>query len=137
MAPSRILQNTQSPLICTPPYRGASRLCRDASERWGVWGAMSGPPTSLDDHSPSVLVRRRAVLDGHDGVVELLRGLPDAPAVDDEPLALVGELADRRDDGGRPRRPHLAEAAVARGGHHLVDGDRALGHAHAPPAHQG
>src|SRR5439155_16321406 len=28
--------------------RGAPRLRRGASERWGVWGAISGPPTTLD-----------------------------------------------------------------------------------------
>src|SRR5881227_4484697 len=28
------------------PDRGAPRLGRGASERWGVWGAISGPPTS-------------------------------------------------------------------------------------------
>src|SRR5438128_9107328 len=27
------------------PDRGAPRLGRGASERWGVWGAISGPPT--------------------------------------------------------------------------------------------
>src|SRR5438309_3107721 len=27
-------------------YRGAPRLCRGATERWGVWGAVSGPPMS-------------------------------------------------------------------------------------------
>src|SRR6266403_4728398 len=29
------------------PDRGAPRLGRGASERWGVWGAMSGPLTSM------------------------------------------------------------------------------------------
>ena len=29
------------------PHRGALRLCRGASERWGVWGAISGPPMRL------------------------------------------------------------------------------------------
>src|SRR5437764_7827365 len=29
--------------------RGAPRLRRGASERWGVWGAISGPPTTIDE----------------------------------------------------------------------------------------
>jgi hypothetical protein len=33
------------PPLATSRHRGASRLRRDAAERWGVWGAMSGPPT--------------------------------------------------------------------------------------------
>src|SRR5439155_17941840 len=30
------------------PNRGAARLRRGASERWGVWGAISWPPMSLE-----------------------------------------------------------------------------------------
>src|SRR5207248_11076042 len=38
-------------------YRGAPRLCRGATERWGVWGAISGPPMSLGaDGDPDVRV---------------------------------------------------------------------------------
>src|SRR5947207_11313725 len=31
--------------------RGAPRLRRGASERWGVWGAISGPPTTIDERA--------------------------------------------------------------------------------------
>src|SRR5688572_9114641 len=113
--PSRILQNTQSPLICSPPYSRRATAVPGRVRALGGGGGHVGAPHVLNDHGPSVLVRRRTVLDGHDGVIELLRRFPDAPAVDDEPLALVGELTDRRDDGGGPGGPHLAEAAVARG----------------------
>src|SRR5206468_6527883 len=31
------------------PARGVPRRRRGASERWGVWGAISGPPTTIDE----------------------------------------------------------------------------------------
>src|SRR5688572_1504386 len=36
-------------MLCQP--RGAPRLCRGAPERWGVWGAMSGPPTTNSERA--------------------------------------------------------------------------------------
>ena len=36
-------------MLCQP--RGAPRLRRGASERRGVWGAMSGPPTVVGGSS--------------------------------------------------------------------------------------
>src|SRR6266403_867884 len=36
-----------APIICDG-YRGAPRLSPGRDERWGVWGAMSGPPISID-----------------------------------------------------------------------------------------
>src|SRR6266404_1924833 len=40
-----------APIICDG-YRGAPRLSPGRDERWGVWGAMSGPPISIDTTGP-------------------------------------------------------------------------------------
>ncbi len=40
--------------------RGAPRLRRGAAERWGAWGAMSGPSTTTDEPSQARLQRDRA-----------------------------------------------------------------------------
>src|SRR5882762_8727615 len=37
-------------------YRGAPRLCRGATERWGVWGAISGPHVLGADGDPDVRI---------------------------------------------------------------------------------
>src|SRR5439155_7080279 len=63
----------------------------------------------LDQNRPAVGVGRGRVLDPDDRVVELLGQLADFPAVDDDALALVGELADGRDDRGRPGAPDLPQ----------------------------
>src|SRR5947208_13767431 len=97
--------------------------------------AKSGGP-ALDGHRPAVSVGRRRVLDPDDRIVELLGQLADLPAADDDALPLVGELADGRDDGRRPRAPHLSEGPIAGGARDLVRRDLALGDAEAPLAHE-
>src|SRR5206468_2625901 len=47
--------------------RGAPRLRRGASERWGVWGAISGPPTTIDERLRQA--RLRALLSGARGLL--------------------------------------------------------------------
>src|SRR5213592_2120682 len=54
--------------------RGAPRLRRGASERWGVWGAISGPPTTIDEHRRSGLGRRRRALARVRGARAVARG---------------------------------------------------------------
>ncbi len=76
------------------------------------------------------------VLDADDRVVELAGQLTGLAAIDGDVLALVAERADRRDHGRGAGAPHLAQAAVAPGLHHLVDRDRTLGDRQPPVAHQ-
>src|SRR6266436_3250188 len=84
-----------------------------------------------DLHGPAVGIRRLAVLDPHDGVVEALGELSDLRAVDDHALALVGELPDGRDDGGGAGAPDLLQGAPLVGVDHVVDGDLSLADAHS------
>src|SRR5258707_3582370 len=84
------------------PDRGAPRLRRGASERWGVWGAISGPPTSADEAARE-----------HAGP-ELERGAP------------AGRLP------GHPRRAGLAGPRGRRGGQRIARRQRRRHR--APPA---
>src|SRR5678816_3414464 len=111
--PSRILQNTQS-------------LIGDAS----LSRVDSG--NGSDDSRPSVRVRRGAVLDTHDGVVQLLREGTGAASVDGDPFVLVGQLAHGRDDRRGAGGPGLLERAAVRRVDDLVDGDGPLRYPRAP-----
>src|SRR5881296_1178758 len=65
-------------------YRGAPRLCRGVSERWGAWGALRGPPSqSVFDEGAEVAPAQRVAK-----LPERLRfDLPDTLARHVEPLA--------------------------------------------------
>src|SRR4029077_18830449 len=65
-----------------------------------------------DRERPAIGVRGLAVLDGHDGVVELLGERPDLAPVDHHLLALVGQLAHRRDHRGGAGAPQLLPPAT-------------------------
>src|SRR6185503_15865669 len=80
ICPSRILQKTQS----------------------------MGPPW-LDLEGPAMRIRKLAVLDAHDGVVQPLGERPDAAVLDHHLVPAVGQLAHRRDDGGGAGAEHFLE----------------------------
>src|SRR5207302_991783 len=69
-------------------YRGAPRVSRGASERWGVWGAISGPPILIGETAkgdPLVicpLLRARPLQRVPDAVVQ--SAVARAPALDGE-----------------------------------------------------
>src|SRR2546430_1624173 len=92
---------------------------------------------SLDRHRPSSDLGGGAVLDADDGVVQPLGQLTDPAAVDDDAVALEGELTHRRDDGGGAGAPDLLQRSLAGRLADLVDRHRALGHAELPLAHEG
>src|SRR4029453_5107853 len=73
-------------------------------------GAPSSPAAS-DRQCPAVRIRRLAVLDRDDLVVQALGERTDPAAVDDHLLALVGQLAHWRDDRGGAGAPHLLQRA--------------------------
>src|SRR5687767_9060386 len=92
--PSQILQNTHSLISCS----------------------------LVDGDHPAAWIRRRTVLDAHDGIVQPLRDLTDLAPVDDDALSHVRQLAHRRNDGGGAGAPHFTERALVGGGPDLVDG---------------
>src|SRR5260370_19835834 len=88
-APARC--RTISPHVISP---GRGAQANSATEAIIV-GAAAGARS--DRERPAIGVRGLAVLDGHDGVVELLGERSDLAPVDHHLLALVGQLAHRRD----------------------------------------
>src|SRR5215471_17121878 len=76
-----------------------------------------------DLDGPAVRIRRLAILDAHDRVVQPLGERADLAVVDYHPLALVGQLADGRDDGRRTGAPHFLERAAPVRVYDVVDGD--------------
>src|SRR5262245_7557425 len=85
---------------------------------------------------PAIGIRRAAVLDAHDRVVETLGQRSDLSTVDHHALTLVGQLPDGRDDRGRSRAPDLFECAATMSLLDLVDGHLPLADAEAPLAHE-
>src|SRR4026208_1235884 len=89
--------------------RPAACRTRSRSSPGLRWGGLASRPGDQFLHSdrprPAVRVRRLAVLDRHDRVVEALGERTDLAAVDHHPLALVGQLAHRRDDRGGAAAP--------------------------------
>src|SRR5262245_61206745 len=104
---------TAASIALPPAWRASSPAC--VARGWFEATAPRRPMISGRwERGPSYAISRRSdgdrpaagvgcapVLDVHDGVVELLRQLAGAAASDDQTLALVGELPDRGDDGGR------------------------------------
>ena len=75
-----------------------------------------------EDFVPAVLVRDPAILDAGEGLIELHGQGADALAVTESNGAIaIGELADRRDDGGGAGAPHFLQRSILRGGKNLVD----------------
>src|SRR5881628_2825772 len=98
-------------------YRGAPRLCRGASERWGLWGAISGPPTSLArGRDVGARLLQRGVEEGV-GVDVAERGgdrlgharMPGAQRRQKcaDLAAHAGLVRARAADGGEPTRPRV------------------------------
>src|SRR5256886_12262700 len=84
-------------------YRGAPRLRRGAPERWGGWGAMSGP--RISSAGPSGLDQATA-----DGVADEPGGLVDAGLFHDPcPVGLRGLEADPQELGDLLRRLALGD----------------------------
>ncbi len=115
----------QSRSATAPPGRGA----------WGVWGAMSGPPTSADDPGPPVSRDRRADRAGLGGAARLQQPLGLAPRgrpVHDRAWRAVrpGRLRARLHPQGRPPHPRAATGALRPGPRlHLLHSRRDATHA--------
>jgi hypothetical protein len=84
---------------------------------------------------PPMRIGRRAILDPHDRVVQLLRQHPGVAATDHVALALESQFANRRNHRRRPGAPHLKPARL-RCRDHLVDRHRPFRHAQPPVTQQ-
>ena len=83
------------------------------------------------------LFKNAAVLDTGDRVIQPLRQLADAAFVDHDALALVAQLANRRDHRCGARAPHLDQTPAVSGIVDLVDTDLPLGHGETPIPQEG
>ena len=90
----------------------------------------------LNRNSPAQLVRNLAPLNTGQGIIQLVRNLADFAVVDISDIALVAQLADRRDDRSGTGAEYLFQLAFLGCLHDISDRQALLGYRNTPVLEQ-
>ena len=121
-------------IILHPPF-SILNYCNKKTEALRL-GFLLTRDNSVYLYSPAQLIRQLAPLDAGQGVVQLVGNFADLTVVDVSNIALVAQLANRRDNCSGTGAEYLFQLAVVGSLHNVSDRQALLGYRNAPVLEQ-